>query len=110
MTLFKTPTHRAMWLGANCERCWRNPDDCPILTKALRTDRKPPEWKRNQRAQLVQDSIKCSEFATRPPVNRRRGKQFEDVPMFDIEPVDVNYVPVEGWPDKPNTGKGVDHA
>jgi hypothetical protein len=115
MTLFKTPTARDVWLGANCDRCYRHIGDrydCPILEKALRTDRKPVEWTRNPRAQLMQDSIKCGEFATRPPLVKRKGEQqFEDVPMFDVEPVvDINYVPVEGWPEKPRKDRGGEHA
>jgi hypothetical protein len=111
MTLFKTPTHRAVWMGKWCDQCWRKTVDCPILEKALRTDRKPPEWTRNPRAQLMQDSIKCAEFATRPPLVKRKGaQQFEDVPMFDVEPVDIGYVPVEGWPEKPRKDKGGEHA
>jgi hypothetical protein len=113
MTLFRTPTARDIWVDANCGRCWRDPNGCPILEKALRTDRKPVEWTRNPRAQLMQDSIKCSEFATRPPLVKRKGEQqFEDVPLFEVTPyaVDVGYVPAEGWPEKPRKEKGGEHA
>jgi hypothetical protein len=117
MTLFKNPTAQDVWVEHHCMRCYRlaggfGPDDeipCPILERALRTDRKPKEWTRNQRAQLMQDAYRCNEYRTTPP--RTKTKHFEDVSMFgDDTPyrVDVGYVPVEGWPEKPT--KGVDHA
>jgi hypothetical protein len=111
MTLFKTPTAQDVWIEHHCLRCYRmaggfSPDDdipCPILDKALTSGRKPPEWDRNQRAQLMQDAYRCNEFRTTPP--RTKPKQYEDVPMFDVgAPVDhIHYVPVEGWPDDPKS-------
>jgi hypothetical protein len=110
MTLFKTPTAQEIWLEHHCDRCYLR-HDCKILEKALRTDRKPPQWDRNTRAQLMQDAYRCNEFRRTPPRGKPR-QQFEDVSMFgDDTPyrVDVGYVPVDGWPDKPNK-KETDHA
>lgn len=116
MTLFRTETPRGVWIEQHCVRCWRGKDagdparpQCPILTKAIRTDRKPVEWQRNPRANTIAGMYKCDEFSTEPPRVKRQEQQFEDVPMFEVESVDVGFVPVEGWPERPGTAKEVDH-
>lgn len=111
MALFKSATHQQVWTGHWCDRCYRDRDACPILAKALRTNRKPPEWDRKPRAQTMADSIKCNEFGRRPPVNHRAPPRFENEPLFEVTPysTEVGYVPVQGWPEKPGK-KGVDHA
>jgi hypothetical protein len=107
MTLFKNPTAQAVWLENWCERCWR--DQCPILERGLRTDRKPKEWDRNPRTDLMAKAYRCNEFRTKPP-RAARQQQFEDVPMFDVDETDARYVPVDNWPERPSTRKDVDHA
>lgn len=108
--LFSSNTKQEVWLEHWCRRCWKE-SDCPIKERALRTERKPKEWTRNARDGLMKDQYKCGEFQAQPPLVRRKGaQQFEDVPMFDVDPATpVHLVPVEGWPDKPPP-KGVDHA
>lgn len=87
MTLFKNQTHQDIWIEHHCHRCWRN-GACTILDKALRTNRKPVEWERNPRKNvLMQDSIKCNEQAKLPPPVARfhyDGDMSIDVPMFDV--------------------------
>lgn len=87
MTLFKNPTHQAIWTEHHCDRCYFGQADtlCPILHRALRSNRKPVEWDRNPRKNvLMQDSIKCnSETRTAPSTQRPRVDI--DVPMFDVD-------------------------
>lgn len=119
MTLFRTETQRGVWIEQHCVRCWRGQGvgdpakpQCPILAKAIARDRKPVEWDRNPRANTIAGQYKCNEFATEPPRIKRQDKQFEDVPLFDVTPYageHPGFVPVDGWPDRPSTGKGVDH-
>lgn len=82
---------------------------CPIWAKAMKTDRKPPEWDRNTRTDEMQRSIKCNSYQSRPMRIVKAEQQFEDVPMFDLEPADWRLIPVENWPDRPGPD-GVDHA
>lgn len=118
MTLFRNDTHRDIWIEHHCRTCFQ-PDEanrrlhgadtqCPILQRALNTDRKPVEWERNPRPQLMQDTIICNSYQDKPR-KAKADKQFEDVGMFDVEPQDKLMIPVEGWPDRP-PAKGVDHA
>lgn len=119
MTLFRSSSQQEMWRERWCQSCFQPQEaarriqgtdtQCPIWERAMRTDRKPVEWDRNTRTDEIWRSIKCNAYTSKPPVNRRQPKQFEDVPLFDIEPHEVHLVPVEGWPDKP-TKKGTDHA
>jgi hypothetical protein len=86
VTLFKNSTHQDIWIEHNCGRCWFGQRDCPILARALRTNRKPPQWERNPRKNaLMQDSIKCKAKASGPPPIPRT---FIDMtqPMFDVTP------------------------
>lgn len=114
MALFTSHTHQQVWVGHHCERCFFGglgtaTDRCPILARALASDRKPVEWQRMPRAKEMAGTMKCNAETRRAPVKSKADKMFEDVPMFDVEPIeDVPYVPVEGWPDKP-TKRGVDH-
>lgn len=87
MSLFRNQVHQDIWIEHHCERCWHHPD-CPILRKALTSDRKPVEWDRNTRkGALMQDTIKCnSETRTAPPRPKPLGI---DVPMFDVTPTDA---------------------
>lgn len=110
MTVFKSVTHQQIWLENWCDRCWRL-NNCSILRKFARTGRKPAEWQRNPRAQEMADQVKCNEFRTIPP-KPTKVVDFEDVPMFDVEPAVGHLVPVEGWPDYRNKkrDKGAEHA
>lgn len=107
--LFKTETQRGVWLEHHCKRCWREAD-CAILKRALRTDRKPVEWERKSRPRTMSETYKCSEFGAQPPRITKGERQFDDVPMFDMEEHDVHLVPVDGWPDQPKKDKTGDHA
>lgn len=121
MTLFANQIVQDVWIEHNCHRCWQ-PDEvarrehgkdaqCPIQERALRTGRKPPEWDRKPRAQTMAAAITCNAYQAKPPVSRRDSAAPYDVPLFDETPykVDVGFVPVDGWPDKPSKKKGVDH-
>lgn len=120
MTLFKTQTAQEIWIDHHCHGCFQ-PDEaarrlqnkdtqCPIQAKALNSDRKPVEWTRNQRASRMQDAYKCKAFQARPNRTGQKTQHFVDVPLFDVTPyaVEVGYVPVEGWPERPK-GKEVEH-
>jgi hypothetical protein len=87
MTLFKNQTHQDIWIGHHCERCFHYADsECPILSKALRTNRKPPQWDRSTRKNaLMQDTIKCNEETHQPPRTGVKRVVNEDVPMFDVQ-------------------------
>jgi hypothetical protein len=87
--LFKNKTHQDIWIEHHCGRCFFGKADtmCPILHRALRSGRKPVEWQRNPRKNvLMQDSIKC-DAQTRTPPTVKQPKTFEDIPMFDVTPV-----------------------
>lgn len=116
MTLFKSVTHQEIWIEHHCERCFHYSEEegraCPILARALTTGRKPKQWDRNTsaKAQLMKDTIRCNE-ETRIPPKLERTKHFEDEPMFEVEPHEANYVPVEGLPTQRRPlGKDTDHA
>lgn len=115
MTLFKNDTHQEIWMENWCDNCYQSfknsGTSCPILVRALDSGRKPPQWERRPRETLMAKTIKCNEFARKPP-RAVRAKLFEDVPMFDVPTdTDANYVPVEGWPERPRrASKEGDHA
>jgi hypothetical protein len=120
MPVFRTQVHEDLWIEANCGTCFERHEaarrlhgkdtQCPILARYHRRKRKPAEWERT-RDPLMTKTIKCNEHKARPESIKGNGiKDFEDVPMFDVEPMeDVPLVPVPGWPDKP-TKRGTDHA
>lgn len=88
--LFRNKTHQDIWIEHHCERCARQ-SGCTIILKAVRTQRKPPEWDRSNRANaLMQDSIRCNEEVRVLPIPKL-PKMFDDVPMFDVEtPVNMD--------------------
>lgn len=109
MTLFRNATHQDVWIEHHCERCAHNPG-CPIVLKAITTGRKPKEWDRNTgKNLLMKDTIKCNAEVKQLP-KPKPTKAFEDVPMFDLEPREVNYVPVEGLPTERRVSRATDHA
>jgi hypothetical protein len=88
MALFRSPLHQEVWIEHHCHRCYFHGQGCTILSKALRTDRKPVEWDRNTRSgALMAETIKCNS-ETRQPPSLSRPVVNEDVPMFDVESVD----------------------
>jgi hypothetical protein len=115
MTLFKNTTHQEVWIEHHCDPCchsFKNSGEpCLILVRALTTGRKPREWERNTgKNQLMKDTMKCNAEARQLP-KPQRVKTFEDVPMFDLEPHEVNYVPVEGLPTEIRpVSRATDHA
>lgn len=89
MALFRSQTHQDIWVEHHCHRCFHhNGSGCKILSRALRSNRKPVEWERNTRAGiLMSETMKCNEETKLPPTVGRRVVN-EDVPMFDIETPD----------------------
>lgn len=93
MSLFKNKTHQDIWIESNCAsgcHAYAHPDtvqhmrkpQCLILKRALRTDRKPPEWERNPRKNvLMAETIKCK-AKSRTPLPKPRVDN--DVAMFDV--------------------------
>ena len=90
MSLFKSQTHQDIWIEHNCERCAHHPG-CPIIAKAIRTKRKPPQWDRNPRKNaLMHETIRCKDKVRVLPIPKV-PKMFDDVPMFDVAaPVDMD--------------------
>lgn len=116
MTLFRNVTHQEVWIEHHCDPCFNSfknsGSPCLILVRALTTGRKPREWERNtsnKKSQLMKDTMKCNAETKRPP-KLERAKVFEDVPMFDLEPHQANYVPVEGLPTERRANRATDHA
>lgn len=117
MTLFHNNTHKELWRQRWCDTCFQKDEAkrriqgketaCPIWAKAMKSDRKPPEWDRT-RSDEMEKSIKCNAYEPRPAAVKR-GNKFEDVPMFDVEPHEAHLVPVDGWPERPCKDKEVDH-
>lgn len=94
MALFRSPLHQDVWIEHHCARCYfytqirHDGQGCPILARALRSDRKPVEWDRNTRnGALMSETIKCNN-ETRQPPTMSRAVVNEDVPMFDVETPD----------------------
>jgi hypothetical protein len=89
VSLFRNTVHRELWVEHNCGPCYFSQHDCKILARALRSDRKPVEWKRNPRRNaMMTETIKCTVRTLRPP-DPRAAKMFDDVPMFDVTPAPV---------------------
>lgn len=91
MALFKSPLHQAIWMEHHCERCHFGVDDCRILDRALRTDRKPVEWERNTRkGALMADTMKCHmETRTPPKYGGQRVVTDETMGLFEVETPEV---------------------
>jgi hypothetical protein len=90
MALFRSQLHQDIWIEHHCKRCHFGQADtmCPILHRALRSNRKPVEWERNTRTgALMSETMKCN-TETRQPPTLSRPVVNEDVPMFDVETVD----------------------
>lgn len=120
MTLFRNQVHQEIWVENWCHRCYEPHEAarriqgkdtmCPIIKRALANGRKPHQWDRTRATDMAK-SIRCNEFQPSPPTTIRPKAEAEDVPMFDVNDQTLQYVPVEGWPDRPRTkGNEVDHA
>jgi len=108
MAVFKNQVHEDIWTDAWCHTCFEpheaarriqgSDTQCPIRARYLRTKakgkpRKPGEWERTRKTTMV-ESIHCDEYMPRPAstrVNRKDGKDFEDVPMFDVGELDTRH-------------------
>ena len=121
MTLFSNEIHKHVWQEVHCHSCFQ-PDEmarrlhgenrvCPIWAKAMESGRKPVAWKRNTRAKLMAESYTCTERITRPALAKPLSQKTHctDVPMFNVEPHEVGYIPVKGWPERFTMKKGDDH-
>lgn len=120
MTVFKSQVHEEVWIDRWCHTCFERHEavrrlqgkdtQCPILARYFKRKRKPQEWDRTRNTDM-EKSVKCNEYAPRPPSVTLVHKDYEDVPLFDVKPVDYQLIPVEGLPDKPRaTGKDTNHA
>lgn len=88
MALFRSQLHQEIWLEHHCYRCYHFPVGCPILLKALNSNRKPVEWERNTRnGALMAETMKCNNETRQPPAMTRAVVN-EDVPMFEVETPD----------------------
>lgn len=91
MSLFRSELHQEIWIEHHCNQCFYGKADtlCPILHRALRSNRKPVEWERNTRKNVTMaETIKCN-METRTPPRVERLIVDIDVPMFDVETTDA---------------------
>lgn len=93
--IFKNLTHQDIWIMHHCERCYFGSRGCSIIDKVVQSSdpRKPVEWERNPRKNvLMQDTIKCHmETRTPPKVGYTGPVVNDDVPMFNVTtPVDMD--------------------
>jgi hypothetical protein len=119
--LFNNEIHKHVWQERHCHSCFQ-PDEmarrlhgkvavCPIWAKAMESGRKPVAWHRNSRATLMADTYKCEAHVDKPAsvaVSHKTQMTDADAALFDVEPHDINYVPVDGWPNRETT-KGTEH-
>lgn len=98
---------RDAWMEKHCRVCFQ-PDEarkrvigtgpgCPHLVRAEK-GKLPKAWTLRRNA-VWGETYRCADFLDQPPVNRRRAAEESTPPMFDVEPVDRNLVPVDGWVD-----------
>jgi hypothetical protein len=126
MTLFKNSTHQEIWRQRWCETCFQPQEAqrriqgkdtvCPFWAQALRTGRTPVVWDRMPRADEMERSIRCNEYAPKPPRivgSSSFGVVMDAEPLFAVDDLhhhgDAHFIPVEGWPDRRTSGE-VDHA
>lgn len=94
MAVFNNQVHEDIWIEQNCGTCYEPHEvarrtlgkdvQCPILARYFRRKRKPSEWERTRKDEMAK-TIKCTERQSRPPSVREVRKDYEDVPMFDVE-------------------------
>ena len=98
-----------------CRRCFQ-PDEsrkrvlgagsgCPHLVRADQ-GKMPKPWTRRRNA-VIGETFRCDDYLDKPPVNRRGTAPADTGSMFDVEPTDVDFVPVEGWPSAADFGRKV---
>jgi|SRR6516164_9251348 len=103
--LFPSQMHEDLWIENWCDKCFQ-PDQatkryldqgrgCPILFRALQSDKKPVEWKLT-RDQLIQSQYRCEKFLAKPPVDRRPKVEDQTASMFEADEADYLLVPVGG--------------
>lgn len=93
MALFRSPLHQDIWVEHHCGRCYFGTADtmCPILHRALRSDRKPVEWERNPRKNATMaETIKCHMETRQPPkYGGQRTVTDETMGLFEVETPDA---------------------
>lgn len=109
MTLWSNDIERDAWIETNCRKCYQvdeakkrvlgQGDGCPLLARAA-TGRKPAQWTKRRNAAMGY-TYKCDWYRRVPDVNRRGTAVVVQEGLFDVEPEEIYYVPVEGWPTKP---------
>ena len=113
---------RDAFIETNCRVCFQpdeaahrvlgTGDGCPHLIRAA-ADRMPKAWERRRNA-VMGETYRCSDFADKPPTKRRKTAPADTVEMFDVEPGEIDFVPVDGWPSAEAFGKAKkskdDHA
>lgn len=104
---------RDAFIETQCRRCFQ-PDEarkrvmetgpgCPHLVRA--NDNKMPRVWTKRRNAAMGETYKCDDRIDKPPVNRRGNAPADTPEMFDVEPRDVDFVPVDGWPTAEAFGK-----
>lgn len=111
--LWHNDIERDAFIESNCLRCFQ-PDEaakrvlgtgpgCPHLVRAA-AGKLPKAWTRRRNA-VIGETFKCSDHLDKPPVNRRGTAPADTPPMFDDDQTNVDFVPVEGWPDAQAFGR-----
>ncbi len=78
---------------------------CPHLLRAA-ANKLPKVWiKRRGNDAVLGKTYKCEDHLSQPPVNRRGSAPADTPPMFDVEPSDADFVPVENWPTAQDFGR-----
>lgn len=113
---------RDAWVEKNCRVCFQpdealkrvtgDGDGCPHLARGD-AGKLPTPWTRRRTAPMG-ETYRCEAFMKKPAVNRRPKTDVAVEPMLDVDPVERNLVPVDGWPDwaaeERNRKRGLDHA
>lgn len=121
------PVEEAAWREKWCRTCfqpdelWKRidgtGDGCPLLARAAQ-NKVPNQWTRRRNA-VMGDTYRCSDYAPKSPVNRRKSTPADTIPIDELFDVEINsgpaeFVPVENWPDAQAFGikqpRGVDHS
>lgn len=120
--VFYNSITRDAFIETNCDNCYfparamhridPSKPDCPHLERAAE-NKLPKEWSRRRNA-VMGETYRCSDRLVQPPVNRRKKAPADTVPMFTPDVVEIDFVPVEGWPDAESFGRKTkskdDHA
>lgn len=80
-------------------------EGCPHLMRASQ-NKLPTAWtKRRGNDAVLGKTYRCSDKTAKPAVVRRKTSPADTVPMFEPELIEVDFVPVEGWPSAEDFGK-----